>query len=161
MAIGLPFVKLGAIAMKQATKPIVKFLVRATRHPHRQNYRSVRAAKALYIMFGRISVRGSAALAAEQPPAMTDDQLLDAGVELLLEVAAYVVAACILFGEYKKSVVKEAGLKDVARRNEERITALEKAVEACHPTPPVGKCPLPIPSHFPTQPESDGASAKS
>ena len=128
MAIGLPFVKLGALAVKQATKPIVKFMVRATKQPHRQSYRSVIAAKALYIAFGRISVRGIAALAAEEPPAMTDDQLLDAGVELLLEVVAYVVAAAILWSEYRKSVVKEQGLKDVARKNEERIAALENVI---------------------------------
>lgn len=123
--------------MRQATKPLVKVILRTTRRPHRENWRSVRLAKALYLSLGYASIRAQYLFESEEMPNVSDDTLMDTGVEVVLELVAYMVGGYFLYLEYRKSIEKESAnalaaesRKVAAKELEQRMDALESLVRA-------------------------------
>jgi len=92
----LPFLKFFGLAVRQTTKPLVKVILRTTRRPHRENWRSVRLVKALYLSLGYASIRAQYLLESEEMPKVSDDTLMDTGVEVVLELVAYMVGGYFL-----------------------------------------------------------------
>eukprot|EP00759_Apiculatamorpha_spiralis_P040674 PhF_6_TR3949/c0_g1_i1/m.5509 len=140
MVFGLPFIKLASLALRHATKPIIRGAVRATMHPQRQDYVYVKILKASYWSLGKMSLYAGALVSAEPMPnisKMPESAVLDHGVEVLLELVVFLVGSYIMYSEYQRSVAKELKkdvemtlrLEHLAERNsqplQQRIDDLE------------------------------------
>ncbi len=119
MVVGIPFLKLGSLLVKQITKPLTSRLrVEASRRPQFAKICTATGQHFNYVM-SRVTVFANGYKFIGVKP-LTEEEALKTGVELISETIVFLIAAGIVVFEYDRSERKNA-LKAEKAAIKERI----------------------------------------
>ncbi|KAA3676377.1 uncharacterized protein DEA37_0008838 [Paragonimus westermani] len=113
-----PVFKLGTLALKQISKPIVNFLKqKAKSNEYFRRFACLPPAQLYHLWDTRLKLRLLGLSKPKEVPKLSEDAAADLGAEMLGEFLMFLFGAGILFYEYRRQARKESSKEDNLQKN--------------------------------------------